>query len=162
MYQMGPDPEAPSDPVFFAATIDALRGIGHYAFLGSALVALAELRALAGDLEGALDTIDDALLTVDKTGEKLHLPEILRRRVWHRRQLVGPGPSDVNELVEAYELSVAKDIHVIALRAAIDIARLPDDERPASSRDMLETARGRIPAASSAPEAAEADAILAG
>ncbi len=148
--------------MFFAATIDALRGIGHYAFLGSALVALAELRALAGDLEGALDTIDDALLTVDKTGEKLHLPEILRRRVWHRRQLVGPGPSDVNELVEAYELAVAKDIHVIALRAAIDIARLPDDERPARSRDMLETARGRMPAASSAPEAAEADAILAG
>ena len=65
-----------------AATIDALRGIGHHAFLGYFLVALAELRALAGDLEGALDTIDDARLSVDKTGEMLHLPEILRRRVF--------------------------------------------------------------------------------
>lgn len=160
VYQMGPTAESEPDAAFIAANIDALRAIGHYAFLGSALVALAELRALAGDLEGALDTIDDARLTVDKTGEMLHLPEILRRRVWHRRQLIGPRPEDVMELTEAYELAASKDIHVITLRAAIDLARLPDDERPADWRIRLEEAVGRVPAGSPALEAAEAHAIL--
>ncbi|MGI8823907.1 MAG: hypothetical protein ACR2JP_11545, partial [Acidimicrobiia bacterium] len=122
---------------------------------------LAELRAEAGDLAGALDTIDDALVTVDKTGEGLHRPELLRRRVWYRRELVGPGPSDVRELIEAFDAAVAKDIHVFALRAAINLARLPDDERPADWRARLDEARGRLPADSTALEATRADAILA-
>jgi len=161
MYQVAPTLEADPDPAFLAGTIDAIRGIGHHAFIASNLAYLAELRAEAGDLAGALDTIDDALVTVDKTGERLHRPERLRRGVWHRRELVGPGPSDVRELIEAFDAAVAKDIHVIALRAAINLARLPDDERPADWRARLDEARGRLPAASTALEAARADAILA-
>jgi len=161
MYQVAPTLEADPDPAFLAGTIDAIRGIGHHAFIASNLAYLAELRAEAGDLAGALDTIDDALVTVDKTGERLHRPELLRRRVWHRRELVGPGPSDVRELIEAFDAAVAKDIHVIALRAAINLARLPDDERPTDWRARLDEARGRLPADSTALEATGADAILA-
>lgn len=161
MYQVAPTLEADPDPAFLAGTIDAIRGIGHHAFIASNLAYLAELRAEAGDLAGALDTIDDALVTVDKTGEGLHRPELLRRRVWYRRELVGPGPSDVRELIEAFDAAVAKDIHVFALRAAINLARLPDDERPADWRARLDEARGRLPADSTALEATRADAILA-
>jgi class 3 adenylate cyclase len=161
LYQMGPTSDADADPVFVAACIDALRGIGHYAFLGSALASLAELHADAGDLERALDVIDDAMVTVDKTGEELHRPEILRRRVEYRRRLVGAEAGDARELDEAYRVAVAKDIHVISLRLAVDIARLPEDERPVGWRDTLAEARDRLPAESVSLEAANADDILA-
>ncbi|MET0832144.1 MAG: hypothetical protein ABWY62_07150, partial [Acidimicrobiia bacterium] len=161
LYQMAPTADGDPDPEFLAACIDALRGIGHYAFLGSALVSLAEIHADAGELERALDVIDDAMVTVDKTGEELHRPEIQRRRVEYRRRLVGAHPGDLRELEAAHRSAVDKDIHVIALRLAIDIAGLPEDERPDGWRATLVEARERLPADSATVEAAAADAILA-
>ena len=161
LYQMAPTADGDPDPEFLAACIDALRGIGHYAFVGSALVSLAEIHADAGELEQALDVIDDAMVTVDKTGEELHRPEIQRRRVEYRRRLVGAHPGDLRELEAAYRAAVDKDIHVIALRLAIDIAGLPEDERPEGWRATLVEARERLPADSATAEAAAADAILA-
>ncbi|MBA2337149.1 MAG: AAA family ATPase, partial [Acidimicrobiia bacterium] len=159
IYQMAATPDEDPDPEYLAAAIDALRDIGHHAFVASNLAGLAEIRASRGDLGGALEAIDDALITADKTGEVLHRPELLRRRVAHRRDLVGPAPGDVRELIEAYDLAVARDIHIVALRAAIDLARLPKDERPVDWRVRLEEALLRVPADSPASEAAEANAI---
>ena len=52
---------------------------------------------------------------------------------------------------------------MIALRAAIDLARLPEEERPAGVESQARGGEGTgCPAGSSASEAAEADTILAG
>ncbi len=159
MYQAAPTLDEPADPEFLTGAIDAVRAIGHGAFLGANLAFLAEMRAASGDLSGALETIDDALRTVDKSGEHLHRPELLRRRVAHRRVFVGPSPGDTPELIEAYDLAVEKGIDLIALRAATDLALLPDGERPDGWREMLEAVRDRLPAATTL-EATRADEIL--
>jgi hypothetical protein len=159
MYQAAGSIDQPPDPGFLAATIDAVRAIGHGAFLGANLAYLAELQAAAGDLRGALDIIDDALVTVDRSGENLHLPELLRRRVAHRRALVGASPGDAVELIAAFDLADDKGLDLIALRSAIDVAGLPDAERPEAWRQMLEKARNRLPAGSTL-EATRADEIL--
>jgi hypothetical protein len=159
MYQAAGSIDQPPDPGFLAATIDAVRAIGHGAFLGANLAYLAELQAAAGDLRGALDIIDDALVTVDRSGENLHRPELLRRRVAHRRALVGASPGDAVELIAAFDLADDKGLDLIALRSAIDVAGLPDAERPEAWRQMLEKARNRLPAGSTL-EATRADEIL--
>lgn len=159
MYQAAASLDEPPDPDFLAAAIDSVRSIGHDAFLGANLAYLAELRATAGDLAGALATIEDALITVDKTGEELHRPELLRRRVAHRRALVGPGPSDAAEIAASYERAVARGLDLIALRCAIDLARLPEEERPGDWRSTLEEAAKRL-AGSPAVEFTQAAEIL--
>ncbi len=66
----------------------------------------------------------------------------------------------VRDLVAAVDTGLAQGSLVLALRAADDLARLPDDARPPDSTERIHAVLDRFPAGSMSPELAEARLLL--
>lgn len=144
---------------FLTQTIASIRLLGQEAFVASNLSYLAVLARQEGRVADARDIVDEALEVVHKTSECLHLPELLRHRALYSLEL-GADPVEVlSDLREALEESRRQGAMVAHLRAALAIARLPDEHRPAEWRRWLETARAGV--AGPTVEVREADEILA-
>ncbi len=159
-YLAGP-PGGPPDPAFLAGTVEALRQMGHQAFLASLLATLARMAADTGDLDEASRLIDDALETAHRTGEMLHVPEILRSRAVFALSR-GQRPAEaVSDLLAAVTLATEQGAAVSRLRAAVDLGSMPSSARPAQWREVLEQARAAVPPTFSAPETEAADRLLA-
>ena len=71
-----------------------LRLMGQEAFAASNLGYLAQLHAAAGEIDRAQEVVAEALDAVNKSGEHVHLPELLRQRAVYTR-----GGGDTNEAV---------------------------------------------------------------
>jgi class 3 adenylate cyclase/tetratricopeptide (TPR) repeat protein len=147
---------------FLQRTITTLRLMGQEAFAASTLAYLARLYAAAGETDRAQDVVAEALDVVRKSGEFLHLPELLRQRAVYT--LAGGGDTDeaVADLTEAMRLATEQGARVARLRAALELARLPESFRPKGWRFMLEEARSDMPASFVGDETAVADDLLAG
>ncbi|HEU5242137.1 MAG TPA: adenylate/guanylate cyclase domain-containing protein, partial [Ornithinibacter sp.] len=65
---------------FLEQVIGQVRLMGQESFMAAYLGYLAELHAGAGEVRRALECVSEALQVVGKTGEELHLPELLRYR----------------------------------------------------------------------------------
>jgi predicted ATPase len=135
-----------------------LRAIGHEAFNASSLGYLAELWRDAGDAERAEEAIAEALLLAEKTGERLHLPELLR--IQAALVLAGSPVDAAAALDAAVELASRQGAWLIALRAAVAISELPEEVRRIDWRTVLEEALSHLPAGSSLPEVVRAGALL--
>lgn len=151
----GPDRE------FLEQNTANLRRMGQEAFVASNLSYLAQLHAKAGDHDRAHGLIEEALEVVRKTGEEVHLPELLRLRT--RYSLAGGGKTAdaTADLIEAIRVSKDQGARVARLRAALELARLPADDRPTDWRSWLAEARRDMPALLSTDETADADHLLA-
>ncbi len=154
------DPGTGPDPAFLEQNIATLRLMGQEAFAASHLTYLAGLRAQEGDLDRALALMTEALDVVHKTGEELHLPEVLRIRGRYELERGGDPEEVLADLMEALRVATGQGALVVRLRVALDLARLPDDPRPDQWRAMLAAAREAVPAFVS-DETVAADALLA-
>ncbi|HMI33901.1 MAG TPA: adenylate/guanylate cyclase domain-containing protein [Propionibacteriaceae bacterium] len=147
---------------FLQETVTTLRLMGQEAFAASNLGYLARLHAAAGDIDSAQDVMAEALDAVRKSGEHVHLPELLRQRAAYT--LAGRGDTDeaVADLREAVYVATEQGARVARLRAALELARLPESLRPKGWRILLEEARSDMPASFVSDETAVADDLLAG
>jgi tetratricopeptide (TPR) repeat protein len=145
-YTTAAEPDSAPDPAFLEHTVATLRVMGQQAFVPSHLSRLAELYADVGDLGQALDVIEAALENVHKTGEMLHLPELLRQRASYLLVL-GEVDDAVADLEEAVRVATEQGATVTRLRAAIAAAEIPEPQRPAAWRSTLEAALGAAPLA---------------
>jgi tetratricopeptide (TPR) repeat protein len=147
---------------FLQQTVATLRMMGQEAFVASNLGYLAQLHAAAGEIERALDTVAEALDVVRKSGEYLHLPELLRQRALYT--IAGGGDSEeaVADLSEAERIATEQGARIARLRASLELARLPESIRPKNWRIRLEEARSDLPAAFTSDETAVADDLLPG
>lgn len=148
---------------FLEQVIGTLRLMGQESFAAAHLGYLAQLHAAAGDAERALALVDEALESVHKTGEYLHLPELLRQRAGYIAALGRPdSPDAVADLLEAEAVAAEQGATVARLRAAVDLAKLPGPARPQGWRAMVSEARNAVPPAFSSDDTAAADDLLAG
>jgi hypothetical protein len=134
--------------------------MGQLGYSAGLLGRLAGLDAAAGDDARADRHLAEAFETVRRTGEELDLPELLRQRA----QLVLTRGGDATlaeaDLTEALQVATGQGARVSRLRAALDLARLPEAERPVGWRDLLADAREDMPSSTSMPETAAADVLL--
>jgi class 3 adenylate cyclase len=142
--------------------IATLRLMGQESFAAAHLGYLAQLHATAGDVDRALELVDEALESVHKTGEYLHLPELLRQRAGYIGALGRPDSRDaVADLLEAEAVAAEQGASLARLRAAVDLAGLPGSSRPQGWRAMLTEARSALPPTFSSNDTAAADDLLA-
>jgi len=144
------------------ATIDTLRLMGQEAFTAFNLSYLAGLHAAAGELDRAQDLVGEALEVVHKSGEYLHLPELLRQRAAYTLAQAGDPAEVVADLTEAVRVATVQGARIAQLRAALDLARLPEALRPRDWRSQLSLARRGISAGVELDETSAADTLLAG
>ncbi|WP_353507703.1 adenylate/guanylate cyclase domain-containing protein [Intrasporangium sp.] len=153
-------PGGEPDREFLEQTVASLRLMGHEAFLGSMLAHLARLHAQAGDVDRASELIDEAVEAVHKSGEYLHLPELLRQRAGFALSRGAHADDVVADLQGAVDVAVEQEATVSYLRAALELARLPEDRRPIDWRITLDQARQSLPPSFRSAESAAADALL--
>jgi class 3 adenylate cyclase/tetratricopeptide (TPR) repeat protein len=157
-----PTPGAGPDITYMEQNVATLRAMGQMAFSASHLAFLAQLTAETGDLDRAVELVDEAISVVHKTGELLHLPELLRQHGELTLARLGDTEQAVTDLVEAVALATEQGARVSRLRAAVALARLPSQARPSDWRTLLAEARADVPAALGIADVAAADALLAG
>jgi class 3 adenylate cyclase/tetratricopeptide (TPR) repeat protein len=147
---------------FLQESVATLRLMGQEAFAASNLGYLAQLHAAAGEIDRAQDLVAEALDVVRKSGEHVHLPELLRQRAVYT--LAGGGDTDeaVEDLREAERVATEQGARVARLRTALELACLPESFRPRYWRIVLEEARSDMPASFASDEVAVADDLLAG
>ena len=122
-YVATPIPGGDPDRDFLEQTVSTLRLMGHEAFLGSMLGHLARLHAHAGDLDRASEVIDEAVEAVHKSGEYLHLPELLRQRAGLALGRGADPDNVVADLQAAVDVALEQGAKVSSLRAALELGR---------------------------------------
>ncbi len=155
-------PGGPPDREYLDGMLAALRAMGQQAFGAFHLAYLARLDAAAGDAARADAHLAEAFAAARRTGEELHLPELLRQRARSVLDRGGDARTAAADLTEALRLAVEQGARLSRLRAAVDLAGLPPEARPAGWRALLADARADLPAATRTAETAAADDLLAG
>jgi len=125
------------DVAAFEESMAMLRGIGHEAFRASYLAYLAWLQRAAGRSDEALQTVHDALLEIEKSGEMLHRPDLVRMRGELTLETRGDAAEGVADLIESLDLAVESGNAIYGLRAGLQIGRLDERSRPDRWRDRL-------------------------
>ena len=159
-YVSSGSPGGEPDKEFIEQTIENLRLLGQEAFAASNLAYLAVVHSEEGDPERSVSLIDEALEVVHKTGEHLHLPELLRNRTRYALAAGERSERVVEDLGQAIEIADRQGARLARLRAAVDLARLPEELRPSDWDEVLRSAVDDLPGP--VPEAETAGAILSG
>lgn len=154
-------PGGEPDREFLEQTVATLRLMGQEAFAASNLAYLAQLNAKAGDPDRAHELIEEALEVVHKTGEQIHLPELLRQRAVYSLARGGDVDEAAADLTEAIQVATEQGARVARLRAALELGRLPEGARPLGWRTLLVEARRDMPSPHPTAETADADDLLA-
>jgi hypothetical protein len=140
-----------------------MNAMGHWAFRPAYLGNMARTQSLLGNVPQALDTVEDALLLVQKQGEWIQQPDLLRLRA---ELTASVHPDRMNDVVEdlraAVEVGLVQGSLVLALAAANDLARLPLEARPADWRSVLSSVYDLLPSDSECPGMSEARTLLNG
>jgi predicted ATPase len=124
------------------------------------LALLAGAHQIAGQIEEAEVLLDEALQTVDRTGEHWFTAELNR----HKGQLLlRQGNSGAAEELYCNALSIAREqeAKLWELRASVSLARLHRDQgRRAEARDLLAPVYGWFTEGFDTPDLKEAKALL--
>ncbi|MGB9375205.1 MAG: AAA family ATPase [Jiangellales bacterium] len=154
-------PGAEPDREFLEQNVATLRMMGQQAFSASHLALLARMAGDDGDLDRAAELVDDALDVIHKSGEYLHLPELLRMRGEVALARFDDAEEAAADFNEAMSVAMQQGARVSRLRAAVALAGLPEAALPADWRATLGAARDDLPDALVTSEVAAADALLA-
>ncbi len=154
-----PGSQAHRDQVEHA--VDRLRLMGQESFSAAHLGYLGRLYADAGEPDRGLEFVAQAIEAVQKTGEGIHLPELLRQRAQYTLAAGGVIDHAAADLAEAVRMATDQDARVARLRAALDLASLPHAGRPAEWRHTLAAARAAVVPALVTPDTVAADELLA-
>ena len=132
-------------------------------FDGLMKVAQAQVQARAGDVNGAVATLDEALATSERVGHRTFDAELNRVRgeMLFKRDPANPGPPE-----EAFQAAIAvarqQGARSFELRAALALAKLyQSTDRPADAHAVLVAALEGFSPMPEMPEIAEAQALLA-
>jgi len=138
----------------------AYRATGAELWMPRYIALLAEACEIAGQAEEALTLFDDALQTVEQTGERWLAAELNR----HKGQLLRrQGCPEAAEELYRKALSIAgeQEAKLWELRAAASLARLHRDQgRRAEARDLLAPIYGWFTEGFGTPDLKEAKALL--
>ena len=138
----------------------AYRATGAEAWVPYQIGLLARAYEIAGQIEEAVDLLDDALQIIARTGERWLEAELYR----HKGQLLlRQGRSEVAEQLYRKALSIAREqeAKLWELRAAASLARLRRDQgRHAEARDLLAPVYGWFTEGFNTPDLKEAKALL--
>jgi len=124
------------------------------------LALLAGADEMSGQIQEALTLLDEALRTVELTGERFFAAELNRHR---GRLLLQQGYSEAAEDLYRKALSIAEEqgAKLWELRAAVSLARLRRDQgRHAEARDLLAPVYGRFTEGFDTTDLKEAKALL--
>lgn len=127
--------------------------------LGLQASALASSRRVAD----ALATIEDALAVAGRTGERFHEAELRRKRgeLWLTLASDNRTRRRAREEFDAAkQLAEAQGAYLIALRAAVNLARLPSNARHGLPSRLVRTARALVVEGHTLPDILEADALI--
>jgi predicted ATPase len=132
-------------------------------FDGLFKIALAEIECRAGDLGGAVATIDEALAICESTGQRAFEAELHRVRA---ELLLERDPANLAPAEETCKAAIAvareQGARSFELRAALSLAQLyQSTARPAEAHAVLTPAVEGFSPTSEMPEIAEAQALLA-
>ena len=160
-YLLVPEPGRPCDQAELEQCGEAIDLVGHIAFRPAYLGIVARNHHYRSDPDRALEVLDAALAQSTSSMELLHQPDLLRLRA-EITATARPDRNDdaVADLVAAVDIGLAQGSLVLVLRAANDLARLPDDDRPADWDDRVRSVIHRFPPNSSSPELVEALKLL--
>jgi predicted ATPase len=141
----------------------SLREQNALVFDGVIKIALSEAEARAGDLERAIETLDEALGTADRTGFRAYEAELHRAR---GEMLLKREPPVFTPAEQALRTAVAvarqQGTRAFELRAALSLAKLyQSTARPLDAHAVLTPALEAFSPTSEMPEIAEAQALLA-
>jgi hypothetical protein len=160
-YLLVPEPDRPCDKTELAQWGEAMELLGHAAFRPVYLGNVARNHHYLGDPEQALTVLEDAMEQSRTSGELVHQPDLLRLRAEITAQARPERTDDVvTDLVSAVEIGLDQGSVVLALRAANDLARLPDAHRPADWADRIRSVLDRFPPASTSPEVTDARTLI--
>jgi class 3 adenylate cyclase len=160
-YALAPSEDRWSPPAEVEASLQALDVLGQGGFRPAYLATAAATHHRSGDADRALELLADALELADKGGEPIHRSELLRLRA-QVSLASGRSSGEVADLREAVAIALEQGAVVLALRAAVDLAQLPDGVRPADWRDVLAAVWDRVPTECTIPAAHVARALLSG
>jgi hypothetical protein len=160
-YVLAPEPDLPAATEELEQCEAGMDLIGHGAFRPFFLGVVARNHAYLGDYDRALERVNDALLAVEKSGEWVHQPDLLRVRA---EIIVAAFPTRVDDaaqdLLAAVEVGLAQGSLVLALRSALTLAQLSPEARPSHWRDVIRATLDGFPEDSASPELAAALTIL--
>jgi class 3 adenylate cyclase/tetratricopeptide (TPR) repeat protein len=155
-------PGGPPDRQFLERTLAALELMGQQAFVAFHLAFLARLDAQAGEFDRADEHLTEAFAAARRTGEDVHLPELLRQRAGFTLARGRDADQAVADLTEAVRIATRQGARVSRLRATVDLARLPPGWRPEHWQTLLAEARADMPPTVVTPDTAAADDLLGG
>jgi hypothetical protein len=160
-YLLVPEPDHPVDQAELGQCGDAMELVGHVAFRPAYLGLVARNHHYRSDSALALLVLENAMRETETSMELLHQPDLLRLRAEITAN-AHPERNDeaVADLVAAVDIGLAQGSLVLALRAANDLARLPDGDRPADWDRRVRSVIDRFPPNSSSPELVEALKLL--
>jgi class 3 adenylate cyclase len=162
-YVLAPEPGRPSEPEQLDQVLAAMDLWGHLAFRPALLGIVALNHHYLGKPASALASVEEAILRAHKSGELVHLPNLLRVRA---EITVAAHPQRIDDviadLLAAVELGLESDSLVLALRAANTLAGLPEAVRPGHWEEVVQSVVRRFPPDSSSPELANALNLLRG
>jgi predicted ATPase len=138
----------------------AYRATGAELWLPYQIALLATAYEIAGQVEQAVALFDEALHTVERTGERWFAAELYR----HKGQLLlRQGHTEAAEELYCKALSIAEEqgAKMWELRAAVSLARLRCDQgRRAEARDLLAPVYGWFTEGFDTPDLKEAKSLL--
>ena len=160
-YKLVPDPGRPSSVEELDMYGQGMQAMGHGAFRPAYLAIVARNHYYLSNADQAFKALDDAMEQVKTSGELVHQPDLLRLRA---EITAGTRPDRMDDvvadLVAAIDVALEQGSVVFALRAANDLARLADDDRPDDWADRVRAVIDRFPPNSSSPELVEALKLL--
>ena len=141
---------------------ELLREQNVLAFDGLFKIALAEVEALAGDVDRAIAILDEALATSERTGHRAFEAELHRVRgeMLLRRESANPAPAE-EALRSAIAVAKQQGTRSFELRAALSLAKLYQSTgRPIETHAILAPALEGFAPTAEMPEIAEAQALM--
>jgi tetratricopeptide (TPR) repeat protein len=138
-----------------------LHQLGVSSFQPYFVTAEAELTAILGDIEGAIELFGEALALGEETEERHYLAETLRKRAGVRARAAAVDTEAVAaDLIKAFEVARQQGAFLFQVRSAIDMhVHLPPGSRPALAREALASELATVSV--EYPEAEQAAALLA-
>jgi predicted ATPase len=142
--------------------LELLRRQNTLIFVSLLMLVLHRAEECAGDLDRAASTLDEALATSARTGQRAFDAELLRAR---GEMLLKRDPSDSTPAEEAFQAAAAvakqQAARSFELRAALSLAKLyRSTGRPLEAHDVLAPALEGFAPTPEMPEIAEAQALM--
>jgi len=140
--------------------IAAYRATGAEVYTPHYIVLLAKAYEIAAQIDEAVSLLDDALQTIERTGERWFAAELYRHK---GELLLRQGHAEAAEQLYRTALGIAREqeAKLWELRAAMRLARLRRGQgRPAEARDLLAPVYSWFTEGFDTPDLKEAKALL--